>query len=140
MTATSQDVLVFKARLPEFSIATDADVAANLDEADMWLDRDKWPNSTDFEWARIFLAAHNLKLAMIYDMTSGGSSLTSGVVGMYAKSVSFGERRVQFGERKSATSQAGGVTAPGEDLFEDTVYGQKFLRLRARNIPGCLTV
>ena len=139
MTATSQDVLVFKARLPEFSIATDADVAANLDEADMWLDSDKW-NPADFPWARMFLAAHNLKLAMIYDMTSGGSSLTSGVVGMYAKSVSFGERRVMFGERKSASSQAGGVTAPGEDLFEDTIYGQKFMRLRARNIPGCLTV
>lgn len=136
--ATSQDVLVFKARLPEFSIATDADVAANLDEADMWLDRDRW-NPVDYEWARLFLAAHNLKLAMIYDMTSGGSSLTSGVVGMYAKSVSFGERRVMFGERKSATGKAAGVTAPGEDLFEDTIYGQKYIRLRARNIPGCMT-
>ena len=140
MTATSQDVLVFKARLPEFSIVTDADVAASLDEADMWLDSGQVAILRTFRWARMFLAAHNLKLAMIYDTTSGGSSLTSGVVGMYAKSVSFGERRVMFGERKSASSQAAGVTAPGEDLFEDTIYGQKYIRLRARNIPGCLTV
>lgn len=139
MTATSQEVLAFKARLPEFGIASDADVAANLDEADMWLDADMW-DPEDYGWARLFLAAHNLKLAMIYDMTSGGSSLTSGVVGMYAKSVSFGERRVQFGERKSASSQKGGAPAPGEDLFEDTVYGQKFLRLRSRNIIGVHTV
>jgi hypothetical protein len=139
VTASSQDVLAFKARLPEFSIAADADVAANLDEADMWLDADMW-EPADYPWARLFLAAHNLKLAMIYDMTSGGASFTSGVVGMYAKSVSFGERRVQFGERKSVSGQKGGAPAPGEDLFDDTIYGQKYLRLRSRNIIGVHTV
>ena len=139
MTATSQDVLIFKARIPEFAATSDADVAAALDEADMWLDASKW-NPADFPWARWWLAAHGLKLDQTYATSATGESSGSGEsVGMFVRSISFGERRVQFGERKFTTSKAG-ISGPGQELLEETIYGNKFLRLRARNIPAVLSV
>ena len=140
MTATSQDVLAFKAQMPEFASTLDADIAAALDEVDMWLDEEMWL-PTDYPWARRFLAAHHLKLA-IGVVGGGGSSSSSGSSGsadVFVRMVAFGERRVMWGERKGADSKAT-VAAPGEEMLEDTVYGQKFLRLRNRNFPGVMTV
>jgi hypothetical protein len=139
MTATSQDVLTFKARIPEFASALDADVAAALDEADMWLDAKMW-NPADFPWARWWLAAHGLKLDQTYASTLGtGGSTSSNSVGMFVRSIGIGERRVMFGERKFTTSK-NGISGPGQELLEETIYGNKFLRLRSRNIPAIMVV
>jgi hypothetical protein len=139
MTATSHDVLTFKAKIAEFADTPDADVAAALDEADMWLDAKMW-NPNDFPWARWWLAAHGLKLDQTYatSVAASGSS-SSAAVGMFVRSIGFGERRVMFGERKFETSKSG-ISGPGQELLEETVYGNKFLRLRARNIPAIITV
>jgi len=137
--ATSQDVIAFKSRLPGFTVALDADVAAALDEADMWLDaRMWWP--PDFVWARWYLAAHYLQLASMFTglgSEASGSSVAS--PDLFVRMVAFGERRVMFGERKASTTE-GQVTGPGGGSMEDTIYGQKFLRLRSRNVPGILTL
>jgi Protein of unknown function (DUF4054) len=139
VTATSQAVLSFKAHIPEFSSLSDADVAAALDEADMWLDESKW-DAKDFPWARMWLAAHTLKLAESYaGAGAAAGSSSAGSVGTFVRSISFGERRVMFGERKFTSSKTS-VTSAGEELLEDTIYGMKYLRLRNRNFPGVLTV
>ncbi len=139
MTATSRDVIVFKVRIPEFAATSDPDVAAALDEADMWLDANMW-NPADFPWARIWLAAHNLKLEQLYaDASSADGSSGGNSVGMFVRSVAFGERRVQFGERKFESTKSG-VSGPGQEMLQETIYGNNFLRLRARNIVGVITV
>lgn len=142
MTATSSDVIRFKARVPEFRALPDPDIAAALDEADMWLDETMW-EPLDFQWARQWLAAHFLKLVQSYADATGGADTGSQAsqVGTFVRSISFGERRVMFGERKFTSTKAGsGVAGAGEELLEDTIYGLKYLMLRARNIPGVLTV
>ena len=142
--ATPADVLAFRQAIPEFADTTehtDVALSAALDEADMWLDASQW-STNDFPWARWFLVAHHIKLNQIYGaIPGGGGELTGGVIGFYSKSISFGERRVQFGERKSSTdSKTTGITGAGQDLYEDTIYGQKFLRLRMRNIMPIMTI
>jgi Protein of unknown function (DUF4054) len=136
--ATSQDVIAFKSRLPEFSGTRDADVATALDEADMWMDSSLW-HPPDFLWARMFLAAHHIKLAAGIGTSSQAGSGSDISSDLFVRMVAFGERRVMFGERKVSTTE-GQVTGPGAAALEDTIYGQKFLRLRSRNIIGILTV
>ena len=107
----------------------------------MWLDVAMW-SARDFPWARWFLAAHHIKLNEIYGaIAGGGGSTTGGVIGVYAKSISFGERRIMFGERRTDTNATHtGITGPGQQLLDDTIYGSKFLKLRSRNIMPIMTV
>jgi Protein of unknown function (DUF4054) len=136
--ATSKDVISFKARIPEFALTIDADVAAALDEADMWLDHRMW-EPEDYTWAKLFLAAHTLQTAAMFtsvNAASGGAAVSSD---LFVRMVAFGERRVMFGERKASTTE-GQITGPGQAMLEDTIYGQKFLRLRSRNIPPILVI
>ncbi len=136
--ATSQDVISFKARLPEFAATIDADVAAALDEANMWLDEAMWDDN-DFPWAKLFLAAHNLQMAAMFSSVSAASGGAAVSSDLFVRMVAFGERRVMFGERKASTTE-GQITGPGGAMLEDTIYGQKFLRLRTRNIPPILVI
>lgn len=136
--ATSQDVISFKARIPDFGDTSDADVAAALDEADMWISAEMW-DPADFVWARMFLAAHNLQMAAMFSSmaaSGGGAAVSSD---LFVRMVAFGERRVMFGERKASTA-ADQITGPGQAMLDDTIYGQKFLRLRSRNIPSIFSV
>ena len=64
---------------------------------------------------------------------------TDTLTDLFVRMVAFGERRVMFGERKMSHSEGGAIGA-GEAMLEDTIYGQKYLRLRARNIIGIITV
>jgi hypothetical protein len=135
-----EDIAAFRAALPEFVDKADLEISAALAETDMWLDADMW-YPPDFVWARWFLTAHHLRLAEFYGATiEGGAGLTGGMVGVFAKSIGIGERRVMFGERMSNAGAGGGISGPGEEMYEETLYGQKFLRLRSRNIHAIATV
>jgi hypothetical protein len=135
-----EDIAAFRAALPEFVDKDDIVISAALAETDMWLDSDMW-YPPDFVWARWLLTAHHLRLAEFYGATiEGGAGLTGGMVGVFAKSIGIGERRVMFGERMSKAGAGGGISGPGEEMYEETLYGQKFLRLRSRNIHAIATV
>lgn len=140
MAAAQADLAAFRAALPEFLDKSDIEISAALVETDMWLDEDMW-DPPDYIWARWFLAAHHLRLAEFYGATvEGGTGLTGGMVGVFAKSIGFGERRVMFGERMNHAGAGAGASGPGEEMYEETIYGQKYLRLRSRNIAGIATV
>jgi len=135
--ATAQDVFAFRARFPVFASASDADVAIQIDAADAWLDPAMWePN--DFKWARWYLAAHWLTLEELWGAGGGASSesgtTTVGMSDLYVRQIRMGERMVSFGERQ-AFSKAEQSAGPGQGLMEATIYGQKYLMLRARNVP-----
>jgi len=137
--ATGTDIAAFRVAVPEFASLTDPELSIALDETDMWLDADMW-DPPDFVYARWYLTAHHLQLAQMF--TSPGSSGGGGTAvssDLFVRMVAFGERRVMFGERKASTTE-GQITGPGAGQMEDTVYGQKFLRLRSRNIPPILSV
>jgi hypothetical protein len=140
VTASSQDVISFKSKIPEFAGLLDADIAAALDEVDMWLDAAMW-DPVDYPWARRFLAAHHLKLDQGFGAPGGaaGGGASTSTSDLFVRMVAFGERRVMFGERKVSTSE-GAAFGAGEAMLEDTIYGQKFLRLRSRNFPGVFSV
>jgi Protein of unknown function (DUF4054) len=140
--ASAADVADFKAKLPEMAATGDPVISAALDEADMWLEAGLW-HAPDFPWARVFLAAHHILMAQIY---GGGGAAEGGggsaiATDLFVRMVAFGERRVMFGERKTvAGAGEGKMFGAGEAALEDTIYGQRFLRLRSRNIIGILTV
>lgn len=138
---SAADIANFKAAVPEFASLPDPVLSNALDECDMWLDAAMW-HPPDFVYARWFLTAHNLKMEMgIGGATSGGGSGSTSDISsdLFVRMVAFGERRVMFGERKVSTTE-GQITGPGAAQMEDTIYGQKFLRLRSRNIIGILTI
>jgi Protein of unknown function (DUF4054) len=138
--AAGADIAAFRVAIPEFAAMTDQQLSAALDETDMWLEAGLW-HPPDFVWARWYLTAHNIKMALGIGGTAGSGSGGSTEISsdLFVRMVAFGERRVMFGERKVSTTE-GQITGPGSAEFDDTIYGQKFLRLRSRNIPPILTV
>lgn len=137
--ATGADLAAFRAAIPEFAGLTDPQLSASLDETDMWLDAAMW-HPPDFVYARWYLTAHYLQLAQMFSSPGGGAGGGTAVSSdLFVRMVAFGERRVMFGERKASTTE-GQITGPGAGMMEDTVYGQKFMLLRSRNIPPILSV
>ena len=137
--ASGADIAAFKAAVPEFAGLPDPQLSAVLDETDVWLDARMW-EPADFVYARWYLTAHHLQLAAMFSSpgsSGGGAAAVSS--DLFVRMVAFGERRVMFGERKASTTE-GQITGPGAGMMEDTVYGQKFLLLRSRNIPPILSV
>jgi hypothetical protein len=138
--ASGADIAAFRIAIPEFASMTDPQLSVALDETDMWLDAAMW-HPPDFVYARWFLTAHNIKMALgIGGAAAGGSGGGSEISSdLFVRMVAFGERRVMFGERKVSTTE-GQITGAGAAEFDDTIYGQKYLRLRSRNIPPILSV
>jgi hypothetical protein len=137
--ASGADLASFRAAVPEFASTPDPQLSAALDETDMWLDYRVW-EPADFVYARWYLTAHHLQLASMFTSpSSGGGGAAAVSSDLFVRMVAFGERRVMFGERKASTTE-GQITGPGAGMMEDTIYGQKFLLLRSRNIPPILTV
>ncbi len=126
----------FRARFPEFVNVKDADVQAALDDALAEIEEPRW-SAKDYPRAVFFFAAHHLALGI---GQSGGT--TGGDTGeafdvpsdVFVRSIGFGERRVMFGERQKVGAGGGYKYGPGEAVFEQTYYGQRYLTLRERNI------
>jgi len=136
--ATVEDVTAFKAKWSgAFNAVPDGDVAAVLDETDIWLDSRQW-QPRDFPLARMLWAAHSLQLFQLQRSSALGAATGLGSADLFVRSVGFGERRVMFGERRIGRESAAG--GPGDSLLQTTIYGLQFLQLRARNFPAVLTV
>jgi hypothetical protein len=130
--ATSQDIYAFRGRFPELT-ATDAQIAAVLNTADIWLENNSQWSTRDFNLARQYWAAHLMVMQQMQG--SGSTSEIAGVslADMYVSSVKIGERTVTFQQRQSLAN-AEANAGPGETMLSATMYGQLFLQLRARNI------
>lgn len=128
--AKSADVFAFRAQFPEFASVKDADVAATLNTADVFLDASLW-SVRDFATARFYWVAHMLTLQQMQ-----GASVELGGTGeadLFLRQVRIGERSVGFGQRNTAKGSTSG-SGPGEDMLAYTNYGQLFVQLRSRNI------
>lgn len=134
--AKAPDVFAFRSRFPEFSTVKDADLAATLNTADVFLDASQW-STRDFATARMYWVAHMLTLQQMQGATVelGGT----GMADLFLREVHIGERTVSFGQRQFAkgAATAGG---PGEEMLAYTYYGQLFVQLRSRNIIAIAVV
>jgi Protein of unknown function (DUF4054) len=134
--ASSHDVFAFRAQFPEFATVKDADLAATLNTADVFLDASQW-SPRDFATARMYWVAHMLTLQQMQ-----GASVELGGTGMadlFLRQVRIGERTVGFGQRQFAKAAASGA-GPGEEMLAYTYYGQLFVQLRSRNIIAIAVV
>lgn len=134
--AKSADVFAFRAQFPEFSSVKDADIAATLNTADIFLDPNQW-STRDYALARMYWVAHMLTLQQMQ-----GASIELGGTGMadlFLRQIRIGERTVGFGQRQFAKGAAS-TAGPGEEMLSYTYYGQLYLQLRARNIIAIAVV
>ena len=136
--ATAQQIYAFRSKFAQFDRddVSSAAIAEALDTASLWLDVRLW-TPDDYQAALLYWAAHYLTLSLLQlaavELGGVGSSST------FVRSISFGERRVQFGEMKAGQS-AEKMLGPAEQMLTDTMYGQLFLMLRARNIIPVVVV
>ena len=131
--ATDQDIIAFRSRFPALIGLVDADISAALDTADISLDVNMWARLTDFNLARQYLAAHWLQLQILY-ASSASEAGGIGAADVFVRQISMGERRIAFQQRQAFT-KAETALGPGEQLYDTTIYGQRFLELRWRNLP-----
>jgi len=130
--ATTSDTTALRNRFPEFRLVGDPILAANYNTADMLLGSgSNWVSQTDFQNARLFLAAHLMMLGQMGAFMLGGIGV--GGMGLFISQIRFGERVVDFDER-ALFKVMSGTLGEGEMMFNMTFYGQMFLQLRARNI------
>ncbi len=128
------NVWAFWSRLFEFEPMGFAVVQTAIDMAVDELNVTSW-RAKDYPYAVMYLAAHMMAIRLSAIQSAARGKLTNLSTDLFARSVGFGERRVMWGERTIARN-AGYKYGPGEGLYEQTAYGQKFLELRARNIPA----
>lgn len=134
--ATPKDLFLFRGKFTEFATTNDGDIAAVLNTADMFLDPVAWgtdPASvSDFNLARMYWSAHWLSL--VQQQVANATIDGTGMSDLFVRQISIGERRVAFQQRKSfeKIEEAAG---PGEAMLSNTIYGQMYLQLRARNFP-----
>lgn len=128
--ATAQDIFAFRNRFAEFSGVPDADIAAGLNTAEVFVDADLW-SAGDYALAKSFFAAHlvSLQQLQIANATIDGTGFSD----LFVESIGFGERRVRFQQRKGFANIES-AAGPGEEMFSLTTYGQMYLLLRSRNI------
>jgi Protein of unknown function (DUF4054) len=141
--ASSQDIFAFRAQFSEFSASTDADIAAVINTADVFLDPAGWNSAGDFAAAKMFFAAHMLFL-MAAQAAQGQSSVETEGTGfgdLFVRTIRIGERMVSFGQRtlfQNMTSSSEG--GPGDAMLQLTYYGQLYEKLRARSFPAVAIV
>lgn len=141
--ATSQDVIALKGHFPEFESIADADVAAVLNTADIFVDIGHWPNAVDAAEARRLWSAHLLKLLLLQraSATFGGAlgPLGGGAFDLYVESVSIGERHFQLGRRQWFTGARAGSSLV-DQTYAMTLYGLLYMQLRNRNFPAVMVI
>lgn len=131
--ASAKDIYAFRGRFAELN-ATDAQIAAVLNTADIWLEQNSQWSTKDYALARMYWAAHLLVMQKIH-----GTNLSTSIAGvsladMYVSNVKIGEREVQFQQRQLVGNKANDGVGIGEIMLASTIYGQLFLQLRSRNI------
>jgi hypothetical protein len=128
MAWTAPTASEFKARFPAFAAVSDAVVNEVLAEAGLQVD-ETWVSEADFKLGINLLTAHILTL----DGHGTGAEAES------AKAGALGFKTMKSGgltlERFSASER--GATG---DTLSLTTYGNRFLDLRARNIPAVTVV
>lgn len=130
MTVPSVDD--FKTKLPQLADEDDANIAASLELASMFVDPLVWTEK-DYATGVIYLAAHYLLQQKALSSTSGSGGSSSGAE-TYVSSVSFSDRKVSYGLVKSSSSGGSSGALSDADLSK-TMYGQVYMRLRQRNVP-----
>ena len=137
--ASSRDVISFRLSYAEFKALSDADVAAALDDADVWLDWRMW-SLNDFPTARYLWAAHNLNILMVLLANQEAMGDKMGFTNQTMASVGFGERRIAFKQLRSDIAQKNPYSTGPDQLLAETTYGQLFLALRSRNIMPIMSI
>lgn len=140
MAYTIPDVGLFKARFPEFASLGDPLLTLLLMEADNYTDA-RW-NEKDRTIAVLHLAAHAAQQALIAQKLFIAETETTGSTdpftdeSLYISAVRFSDREVSFNRKVRSTTT---TTQSSQQMglpYNQTPYGQEFLRLRRRNIGG----
>jgi hypothetical protein len=132
------DLPTFRQWFPEFGteLVTDSVVTQALLAASLWIDPAMW-SVTDYPMAVLYWSAHWIQ--MIQNQIATMEIAGTGATDVFLRTINIGERTLGFAER-SGDSSAEAMAAPGESLFDETIYGMLYLQLRARNIIGVLVV
>lgn len=129
--ASASDIIVLRARFPQFATVADPDIANAYDQADVFLDEAVWI-PRDWPLARLYWAAHMLTLYQQFTTAAATETGGTGSTDLYVKTVRYGEKLVSYAERMAGADTM--VAGPGEALLATTIPGQLFLQLRTRNI------
>lgn len=136
--ATAQQIYKFRSQFNEFSgnNVADPDIALSIDTASLWIDQNLW-SANDYPLAILYWAAHflTLKQMQLASVQLGGTGTTD----LFIRNITFGERSVGFQQRQGAKSSEA-LAGPGEELLNETIYGQLYLMLRTRNVPGVAVI
>jgi hypothetical protein len=136
--ATSADVNAFRAKFMELSGATDQQIAAGLNLADVLLGSgSNWQSQIDFREARLQLAAHQV---IVSNMQAANAAQGVMSADLYLNTIHFGERSVGYGQRTGFGGEGNKGIGIGEAMLEITEPGMLFLQLRARNIIPVMLV
>jgi hypothetical protein len=141
MAYVPPNAATFKARFPEFASLTDPFIQILLDEADIftdgrWVDRDR-------SVAVLHLAAHAAQQSLLAQQefsSSSGDSNTTDDSFLFVKTIRFSDREITWDKKKSSGSSSSSSSSRMGSPYADTIYGQRFLQLRQRNIGGPLVV
>jgi hypothetical protein len=136
--APSPDLPTFRQWFPEFGTeaVTDPVVTQALLAASLWIDPDMW-SVTDYPMAILYWSAHWIQ--MIQNQIATMEIAGTGATDVFLRTINIGERTLGFAERSGDSSEEA-MAAPGESLFDETIYGMLYLQLRARNIPAVLVI
>jgi len=132
----SPQLSMFRQWFPEFSTVDDISISQSLMVAGLWIDPSKW-SKKDYPMAILYWAAHWTQLlqTQLATMEIAGTGSTD----IFLRQVRMGERSFSF-QQRSGQKQVEAMAAPGESLLSQTIYGQLFIQLRARNIPAVMVV
>lgn len=135
MAWTAPTASEFKARFPAFAAVDDAVVTEALAEAGLQVD-ETWVSEADFKLGINLLTAHILTLDG-HGTGAEAESAKAGALGFKAmKSGGLSLERFSASERGSGRNQSVGSAG----TLSLTTYGNRFLDLRARNIPAVTVV
>jgi hypothetical protein len=130
------DLPTFRQWFPEFSTVDDPSIIQSLYVATLWIDPAMW-SKKDYPMAVLYWAAHWAQLVQnqLATMEIAGTGSTD----IFLRQIRIGERTLGFASRQGQ-KEVEAMAAPGESLLSQTIYGQLFIQLRARNIPSVMVV
>jgi hypothetical protein len=140
MPFTTPTVADFRVKFPELADRPDPVIIPQLAEASLWVvpDPEFWEEA-DYFHALLLLAAHYLLLSEASEGNPndpGGGGGTASAVQTFVQRVTIGDRSVSYGKVDTTGSSGGGGggASIAEEFLLRTIYGERYLLLRNRNI------
>jgi hypothetical protein len=131
------DLPTFRSVFSEFSDVSDPQITMLLTTlAPAWVDEDIW-SAKDYPLGILYWSAHILQLTLTQQASQAAGG--TGETDLFIRQIRFGERSIGFQQRQGQ-KEVEAMAGPGESLLSQTIYGQQFLQLRARNVPAIAVI